>query len=348
MCRPKDANLEIYANSAYITIMLDGLVKNRVDSKKPRKEGLTCTIDRLQSVDRENFSILAPFVDIVKIYGAFPLLASEDGLKKKIRFYQDFGIKVSTGSTITEFAIIENSFEKFVNEASSLGFDIIEIGENSLDITVEQKKKIAEVVKTAGLDFHWKVGRKDPRHQLGIDKTLQKIGEAVKLNSNKVVLEANEGINVGIYDEKGLVKWSFVGAITNEYPPSTFIFEAPLESQQSALIAEFGQRVNLAEIHQDSIASVESQRRGFLSKSAFGVSYIRRNPEGGPASKFIYYIIKTKHPIEQGELMSLSHLPRRTVQAAVDDLKRQGLVIERNSLEDARKKVYLPVQSDWL
>ena len=44
----------------------------------------------------------------------------------------------------------------------------------------------------------------------------------------------------------------------------------------------------------------------------------------------------------------MSHLPRRTVQAAVDDLKRQGLIIERNSLDDARKKVYQPVQSDWL
>lgn len=328
--------------------MLDGLVKNRVDLKKPRKEGLTCTIDKLQSVDRENFSILAPYVDIVKIYGAFPLLASEQALKKKIRFYQDFGIKVSTGSTITEFAIIENSFDRFVNEAASLGFDIIEVGENSIDLSVDQKKKIVEIIKTADIDLHWKVGKKDPRHQLGIDKTLQKIDEAVKQNAKKVVLEANEGINVGIFDEKGLVKWSFVGAITNEYPPSTFIFEAPFESQQSALIAEFGQRVNLAEIHQDSIASVESQRRGFLSKSAFGVSYIRRNPEGGPASKFIYYIIKTKHPIEQGELMTMSHLPRRTVQAAVEDLKRQGLVIERSSLEDARKKVYLPVQSDWL
>jgi phosphosulfolactate synthase len=328
--------------------MLDGLVKNRVDLKKPRKEGLTCTIDKLQSVDRENFSILAPYVDIVKIYGAFPLLASEQALKKKIRFYQDFGIKVSTGSTITEFAIIENSFDRFVNEAASLGFDIIEVGENSIDLSLDQKKKIVEIIKTADIDLHWKVGKKDPRHQLGIDKTLQKIDEAVKQNAKKVVLEANEGINVGIFDEKGLVKWSFVGAITNEYPPATFIFEAPFESQQSALIAEFGQRVNLAEIHQDSIASVESQRRGFLSKSAFGVSYIRRNPEGGPASKFIYYIIKTKHPIEQGELMTMSHLPRRTVQAAVEDLKRQGLVIERSSLEDARKKVYLPVQSDWL
>ncbi|MEW6604590.1 MAG: phosphosulfolactate synthase [Thermoproteota archaeon] len=328
--------------------MLDDLAKNRVDAKKPRKEGLTCTVDKLQGIDKDNFPIIAPFIDVVKIYGVLPMLIPEDSLKKKIKFYHDFGVHVSTGSTITEYAISEDSLEKFVREAATAGFDIVEVGENSIDLSFDQKKKISNVIKSAGLEFQWKVGKKDPRHQLSIDDTLEKIEEAVKLGSKKIVLEANEGINVGIYDEKALVKWSFVGAITNEYPPSTFIFEAPLESQQSALIAEFGQRVNLAEVHQDAVASVESQRRGFLSKSAFGVSYLRRNPEGGPAAKFIYFVIRTKHPIDQTELVSMSHLPRRTVQAAVDDLKRQGLIIERNSLDDARKKVYQPVQSDWL
>lgn len=328
--------------------MLNDLAKNRVDAKKPRKEGLTCTVDKLQGIDKDNFSTIAPFIDIVKIYGALPMLMTEESLKKKIRFYHDFEVHVSTGSTITEFAISENSLEQYVKEAAKVGFDIVEVGENSVDLSMEQKRKISDLIKSVGLECQWKVGKKDPRHQLGIDDTLEKIKEAVKLGSKKIVLEANEGVNVGIYDEKALVKWSFVGAITNEYPPSTFIFEAPLESQQSALIAEFGQRVNLAEVHQDAVASVESQRRGFLSKSAFGVSYLRRNPEGGPAAKFIYFVIRTKHPIEQSELISISHLPRRTVQAAVDDLKRQGLIIERSSLDDARKRVYQPVQSDWL
>lgn len=323
-------------------------MKNRVDFKKPRKEGLTCTIDKLSSPSRENLEIVAPYVDIVKIYSAFPLLVPDSGLRKKIAFYHEFGVKVSTGSTITEFAILENALDRFVRECKKLGFDIIEIGENSLDLPFEHKRKISETISSAGLDFHWKVGKKDPRHQLGVERTLSKVEEGVKLNSSKVVLEANEGFNVGIYDEKGLVKWSLVGAITTAYPPNTFVFEAPLDFQQSALIAEFGQRVNLAEIDSEGVASIESQRRGFLAKSAFGVSYLRKNPEGGPASKFIYYIIKTKNPVDQSELLSLSHLPRRTVQAAVEDLKTQGLILERNSLDDARKKVYQPVQSDWL
>ena len=328
--------------------MLKDLVKKRADQQKPRKEGLTYIIDRFQGLDKENFEILAPFIDTVKLRSALPLLASDSLLKRKIKFYHDVGVRVSTGSTITEFAILEHSLERFAKEAAAIGFDRIEIGENSIDMSIERKRKIMDLITSLGIDVQWKVGRKDPRHQLNAEEISYKISDALKLGSNKVVLEANEGVSVGIYDEKSLIKWNLIGAITAKFPPSTFIFEAPLESQQSALIAEFGQRVNLAEIHPESVASVESQRRGFLSKAAFGVSYLRKNPEGGPAAKFIYYIIKTKHPIEQSDLIGLSHLPRRTVQGAIDELKLQGLIIGRNSLDDARKRVYVPVHSDWL
>jgi phosphosulfolactate synthase len=114
------------------------------------------------------------------------------------------------------------------------------------------------------------------------------------------------------------------------------------------MIAEFGQRVNLAAISVNVVPQVESQRRGFLSKSSYDISYNRKEPDGGPSSKLIYYIIKTKHPIEQGELIALTHLPRRTIQKAIYELKPQGLVTEKNSLEDTRKKVYDPIHSNWL
>ena len=351
--------------------MLKDLVKERIDSVKPRKEGLSYIIDRLHAIDADNFEILSPMIDVVKIYGVLPLLIPKETIQKRIKFYHDHDILVSTGSTITEYAIMENSFERFVAEAEKVGFDIIEVGENSIDINLEQKQKIIESILSRNLKYHWKVGRKDPRHQLGIGKTLEKIKELMKLRDtnarasreednnnkdinnkisldNKIILEANEGFNVGIYDEKGLVKWSFIEALTANYPPSDFIFETPLETQQSAMIVEFGQRVNLAAITLNAIIQVESQRRGFLSKSSYDVSYNRKEPEGGPSSKFLYYIIKTKHPIEQGELITLTRLPRRTIQNAIDELKQQGLVTEKNSLGDTRKKVYYPIHSDWL
>jgi phosphosulfolactate synthase len=328
--------------------LLEEYAKNRIDGKKPRNEGRTYIIDKLEGLDKENLEVLAPFVDAVKIYGILPLLISEEILRKKVKFYHDQNIKVSTGSTISEYMVSENVFEKFIEEAAKIGFDIIEVGENNTNLNFEQKRKIAESILTKDVDVQWKVGRKDPRHQLPLDVTLAKIEEAVKLGSDKVVLEANEGINVGIYDEKGVVRWNFVGALTAKFPPSTFIFEAPLESQQSALIAEFGQRVNLAEVRIEAASAIESQRRGFPTKAAFSVSNLSKNPEGSPAAKFVYFVMKSKHPIDQVELMNMTNLPRRTVQSAVEELKSQGLIIERSSLDDARKKLYTPVQSEWL
>lgn len=328
--------------------MLDDLVKKRVDSKKPREDGLTYVTDKLNSASKENWELVSPFVDVVKINGALPLLASDSGVAKKIKLYHDLEIRVSSGSTLAEYALIQNSFDMFAKEASKLGFDIIEIGENIVDLDLDKKTKIHSIAESHDLEIQWKVGKQDPRHQLEVEDILAKIEEALKLDSKKIILEANQGMGVGIYDEHGNIKWSLVGEITNKYTPNKLIFEAPLEFQQFGLIAEFGERVSLSEIDIESVTSVESERRGILSKSAFGNVNLREEPEGGPAAKFIYYLIKTKNPVEQSELISLSHLPRRTVQSAVEDLKNQGLVIERNSLNDARKKVYYPVRSEWL
>jgi phosphosulfolactate synthase len=323
-------------------------VKDRVDAKKPRQEGLSYTIDKLRALDKENFEIIAPLIDLVKIYSAFPLLISNSLLQKKIDFYHEFDIKVSTGSTLTEFAISEDALDKFLKDCAKVGFDVVEISENNIDLDKDKKKKISDSILSADLEFNWKVGKKDPRHQLRIDDALSKVEEALDVGAKKVILEANEGINVGIYNENGAIRWNYAAALTVKYPPSTFIFEAPLESQQSALVAEFGQRVNLAELSMDHIASVESQRRGFLSKSSFGMSLMQKEVGGGPAAKFIYYLINTKYPIEQSDLISITHLPRRTIQSAIEELRAQGFILERNSLEDTRRKVYYPVQSEWL
>ncbi len=64
---------------------------------------------------------------------------------------------------------------------------------------------------------------------------------------------------------------------------------------------------------------------------------------GGPATKFIYYIIKNKHPIDQTELINITLLPRRTVQNAIDELIEQQVIAEKLGSEDARKRIYYPV-----
>lgn len=330
-------------------IMLDSLAENRVDYKKPRHEGITYIIDKFQGFDRENFEIISPFVDIVKIYGAYPLLISDSHLIKRINFYHDNNVLVSTGSTLTEYALRENVFKKFVEESKTAGFDIIEISENNIHLSFDEKKKITKIIESHDLRHQWKIGRKDPRRQLTVDETIKRANEALETNQlEKIILEANLGYNVGLYDEKGDVKWNLLSAITSKIPPNNIIFEAPLEIQQAVLIAEFGQRVNLGEVKLENVASIESQRRGFLSKASFSINPVKKGPDGSPATKFIYHIIRNKHPIEQSELIYMTNLPRRTVQAAVEELRNQGLIIEKNSLDDTRKKVYNLVKDEWV
>ena len=318
--------------------MLDSLTENRVDHKKPRHEGITYIIDKFQGFDSQNFEIIAPFIDMVKIYGAYPLLISEEHLIKRIDFYHKNNVLVSTGSPLTEYAIRENTFEKFVEESKIAGFDIIEISENNIHLSLEEKKKIIKKMESHDLRHQWKIGKKDPRRQLTLDETIKGINEALEINQEKIILEANLGFNVGIYDEKGDIKWNLLSAITSKISPNNIIFETPLEVQQAVLIAEFGQRVNLGEVKLENVVSIESQRRGFLSKASFSISPVKKGPEGSPATKFIYYIIRNKHPVEQSELIYMTNLPRRTVQASIEELRNQGLIIEKNSLDDTRKK----------
>jgi hypothetical protein len=50
----------------------------------------------------------------------------------------------------------------------------------------------------------------------------------------------------------------------------------------------------------------------------------------------------------QIEIIVTSYLPMRTVQVVIENLNSQGLMTERNSLDDVRKKVYQQTQPDWL
>lgn len=137
--------------------MLDNLAENGVHYKKPRLEGITYIIDKFQGFDKENFKLIANFIEMVKIYGAYPLLISEDNLIKRIDFCHKNNVLVSTGSTLTEYALRENIFEKFVEESKIAGFDIIEISENNVNICSEENKKLVKVLDSHNLKLFWKL-----------------------------------------------------------------------------------------------------------------------------------------------------------------------------------------------
>jgi phosphosulfolactate synthase len=307
---------------------------------RPRKVGVTHVLDRLQPGSFEELRPLAPYIDIVKIGWGLPLLLPRERLKARIRFYHDIGVEVSSGGTLLEYSVVRDRTAAFLDEARELGFDMVEISDGIIDLARAQIERLAREVSRRGLDVLIEVGKKNPQNQLSLRETLDRIEHARSLKPRKVIIESREsGKGVGIYDGEGAIKWDWVRTILADHPMEELIFEAPQEAQQIALLMELGQETNLGNVAVTSIAPLASQRLG-LRGDTFGALRSSRSVKGPPATKFLYFLLETYRGLDQSELVRLSRLPRRTVQSALVELRRQGLVREGVSLVDSRRREY--------
>ncbi len=307
---------------------------------RPRTAGITHVLDRLQAVDEGELAYLAPYIDIVKVAWGMPLLLRRDRVRQRIRKYHDHGIEVSTGGTLLEYAVSQDRVNQMIDEARELGFDLIEVSSGVLDLSSQQIERLTEAVRRRGLEFFIEVGKKDPQRQLSLKETSSQVAFARGLGPRGVILEgADTGRGVGIFDVNGQIKWDWVRSILSEHPLEELLFEAPMETQQMQLLHELGADVNLGNIPLPIVSSLASERLG-LRGETFGKIRHVRNVRGPPAAKFLYFLLETHHGLDQTQLAHMSRLPRRTVQSALESLRRQGLVQEAISLNDSRRREY--------
>lgn len=307
---------------------------------KPRKVGLTHVLDRLHGFSDAELAAVAPYIDVVKFGWGLPLLVPRVEVRRRLLAYHRAGIEVSTGGTLLEYAVTHGRIGPFLDESRELGFDLVEISDGIIELPAAEVERIRSEAADRSLGVFIEVGKKNPQNQLSLRETLERIGRALALRPRKVILESREsGLGVGIYDSNGGIKWDWVRNIVAEYPVDELIFEAPLESQQIALLQELGAETNLGNVALDSVAPLASQRLG-LRGDTFGTLRSSKTIEGPPATKFLYFLLETYRALDQSELIRLSRLPRRTVQSAIEELRRQGLVVEGVSPVDSRRREY--------
>src|SRR5579859_115018 len=238
--------------------------------ERPRKVGITHVLDRLHGLEPSELRPLAGYVDIVKIGWGLPLLVSREELRKRVRFYHDIGLEVSTGGTLLEHAITKDRELTMMDEARTLGFDLIEISDGIIELSPAQVERLEREVRTRSIDCLIEVGKKNPQNQLSLRETIDRTRHALGLKPRKVILESREsGRGVGIYDGEGAIKWDWVRSITAEFAAEDLIFEAPLESQQIQLLRDLGAETNLGNVALSSVAPLASQRLG-LRGDTFG------------------------------------------------------------------------------
>ena len=318
------------------------LTLDRTDNEKPRLEGITSIIDKLQPLDIENFKNIVSYVDSVKIPQSCFLLYSPTELERRIKFYHEHNISVAIDSKITDYALTNNTLNEYLRELLSFGFNIIEV-EVNMNNNFDDNQKISEISNSFGIELQWKFNKKNSGNNIYNDNIFEKIRELLKISKTKIILEIDQKVDLNLFNKS--TDWKFISSLISTYSQSNFIFETDIESLQINLISKFGERVNLGLIGPFQVGLIEWARRKEYSnlEKSFdkqSTSNFRNNISGGPSVKFIYFIIKSLHPIDQTELMRISELPRRTIQASISELKRQGVIFEILDPNDARKKIY--------
>lgn len=245
---------------------------------RPRNEGLTMVMDKGVGLRQaENFiESCADLVDLVKLGFGTSYLAKN--LEQKIKLYKDAGMKVYLGGTLFEAFVIRGQFEDYIRLLDKLKLDTAEVSDGSIDIPHDKK---CEYIRALAKDrtVLSEVGSKEEGIIIHPAKWITMMTKEIEAGSWKVIAEAREGGNVGIFHRNGATHWVLINKITAKVKKEYIIWETPQKSQQIWFIKHFGSNVNLGNIAYDDVIPVETLRLGLRGDTFFHFLPKELNPK---------------------------------------------------------------------
>ena len=229
--------------------------------EKPRQKGYTMVMDKGLSLRQvEDFiEVAGVYTDIVKLGWATSHVTPN--LKEKLALYKSAGIPTYFGGTLFEAFIIRNQFEDYQRILDQYGMEYAEVSDGSIEIEHDLKcGYIRELSKQVTVISE--VGSKDAAKIFAPYKWIKLMQAEIQAGSWKVIAEAREGGNVGIYRGSGEVREGLVDEILTQIPEETIIWEAPQKEQQVWFIKLIGTNVNLGNIAPAEVIPLETIRLG--------------------------------------------------------------------------------------
>jgi phosphosulfolactate synthase len=233
-------------------------------TSKPRDKGITMVMDKGLSLRQvEDFiEVGGAYTDIVKLGWATSYVTSN--LSEKIKLYQQAGIPVYFGGTLFEAFIVRQQFDDYRRILDKYQLEHCEVSDGS--ITIEHEVKCEYISKLAKqVTVISEVGSKDVQKIFAPYKWIKLMNAEIEAGSWKVIAEARESGNVGIYRDSGEVRQGLVDEILTQIPEGTIIWEAPQKAQQVWFIKLIGANVSLGNIAPADIIPLETLRLGIRS-----------------------------------------------------------------------------------
>jgi phosphosulfolactate synthase len=235
---------------------------------KPRNSGITMVMDKGLSIrEAEDFmSVGSGYTDYVKLGFGTSLITP--GFEKKIALYKKSGAIPYFGGTLFEAFIIRNMFQEFIDFIDKYEIEVVEVSDGSYDF--EHKRKLEYISRLAerGTVIS-EVGSKKKDVIYTPEEWVAMMKTELNAGSVKVIAEARESGTTGIYNEDGSINNSIICGIAEHVKLENVIWEAPLKSQQTWFIKNFGANVNLGNIAPHEIIPLESLRLGLRGDTFF-------------------------------------------------------------------------------
>jgi phosphosulfolactate synthase len=201
-------------------------------------------------------------VDIVKLGWGTALVSAN--LQPKLERYAAHAIPVVLGGTLTELAIRQNRVDGLVGWLRELGLRHVEISDGTIPLDPERKRALIERLSDEFVVLA-EVGNKDADFIMAPYVWVEQIERDLDAGAWKVITEARESGNAGIYRADGEPRTGLIDEIAHAIEPERLIFEAPLRPQQVWLLTRFGTECNLGNIAPDDVLSLETLRLGLRS-----------------------------------------------------------------------------------
>ena len=230
-------------------------------TKKPRENGLTMMMDKGLSInDTKNFiEMCGHHTDIIKL--GFGTSAISPNIETKIKLYQDAGLMVYLGGTLFEAFIIRGMLKEYIALLKKWNITMCEVSDGSIDISHEEKcKYITDLAKEFTVVSE--VGSKDENVLIAPYKWIELMQKELEAGAWKVIAEAREGGNVGIFNKTGDVRSDLIDEILTKIASEDILWEAPKKPQQVWFVKLLGANVNLGNIAWDEIIPLETLRIG--------------------------------------------------------------------------------------
>ncbi|HEY2006937.1 MAG TPA: phosphosulfolactate synthase [Solirubrobacteraceae bacterium] len=246
---------------------INQLLKLPERAAKPRDEGLTHVLDRGLSVTDVDglIEVAGEYIDLVKL--GWGTAVATGNLTAKLARYQEHGIPVMFGGTLTELAIAQDRLDALVQWMHELSIEHIEVSDGT--ITLEHDHKL-DLIKRLSEEFTVlsEVGSKDDTRIMAPYRWVEQIQSELQAGAWKVIAEARESGSVGIFRHDGEVRMGLIDEIVHAVAPEKILFEAPRKDQQVWFIRRLGADVNLGNILPEEVLSLETMRVGLRSDTA--------------------------------------------------------------------------------